>query len=70
MSPLENLHAKIHQLQEKHSQEILSYFKQYAELSEKLLRECVDGSGEHQYSTTTKSMIGDTICERCGVANK
>jgi len=28
MSPLENLHAKIHQLQEKHSQEILSYFKQ------------------------------------------
>lgn len=70
MSPLERLHLKIRELEEKHRQEIMAYFKQYAELSEKLFRECVDGSGEHSYSSTMKSVIGDTVCERCGVANK
>jgi hypothetical protein len=70
MSPLERLHLKIRELEEKHRQKIMGYYKQYAELSTKLIQECVDGSGEHIYSTAMKSVIGDTVCERCGVANK
>jgi|DEB0MinimDraft_3_1074331.scaffolds.fasta_scaffold00045_18 hypothetical protein len=70
MSPLERLHQKISEAEEKHRTEMLGYFQQYAKLSEKLKVNCIDGSGKHNFNSSIKSVIGDTVCERCGVANK
>lgn len=59
------LYAELSLEQEKHIQKLREIWMQIHSHEKILRKECVDGSGKHEYRQVT--VVGDYRCERCGV---